>query len=134
MGKYGWKVVQCVYTTSSFEILFHPGMIGCGRLSVAAAAELSRANVQDTGAAASNAVVALASLGGGGRHLQNQERDLHRWVGGLYQLGLETYEVAMELQVLRPKSSQCLCFDLFYVLGRHDSGRMFSPFGARGPT
>ncbi|CAK9112067.1 unnamed protein product [Durusdinium trenchii] len=55
-------------------------MIGSGRISVATAADISRANTADTGDAAPAAIQALASLGAGGTQLQNQERDLHRWV------------------------------------------------------
>lgn len=77
-------------------------MVGSGRVSVATAAELSRANFADSGGTTPVAVQALASLGplgAGGDHPQNQERDLHRWVKGLHSLDLETYDVEMELQV-----------------------------------
>ena len=75
------------------------GMVGTGRVSIAAASELSRAMVADVGHAAPLAVRGLASLGCGGVHSQNEERDLHRWVRGLFKLRLETYDVLMKLQV-----------------------------------
>lgn len=77
------------------------GMIGSGRVSVAAAAELSRATLVDLNGKAPQAVQALASLGCGGSHGQNQERDLHRWAHNLYDLDLDTYDVPMQLQVSR---------------------------------
>ena len=71
---------------------------------MATAADISRANTADTGDAAPAAIQALASLGAGGTQLQNQERDLHRWVRSLYDLQLETYDAPMTLQALRLKS------------------------------
>lgn len=86
------------------------GMVGTGRVSIAAASELSRAVVEDVGDAAPLAVKGLASLGCGGLHSQNEERDLHRWVKGLYQLELETYDVLMKLQVSCPHHSRSCGF------------------------
>lgn len=85
-------------------------MIGNGRVSVAAAADLSRAHTADHGGNAPPAVLALATLGAGGAHRQNEERDLHRWVKDLYHLGMETYDVKMQLQVSRTKGSQEVFF------------------------
>ncbi|CAK9022066.1 unnamed protein product [Durusdinium trenchii] len=69
------------------------GMVGSGRSSIAAVAELSRANVADMGKSVPQAVAALASLGSWGNNASNSERDMHRWVRNLYQFGLETYDV-----------------------------------------
>lgn len=74
------------------------GMVGSGRSSIAAVAELSRANVADMGKSVPQAVAALASLGSWGNNASNSERDMHRWVRNLYQFGLETYDVELELQ------------------------------------
>ena len=73
-------------------------MIGSGRSSIAAAADLARAYVKDMGDVAPTAVKALASLGSWGTHSQNQERDLHKWAHNLYGFELETFEVQMSLQ------------------------------------
>lgn len=73
---------------------------------MATAAELSRANVTDCGESTCLAVRALASLGANGQQPQNQERDLHRWVKGLYNLELSTYDVVMRLQVFGINSVQ----------------------------
>ena len=75
------------------------GMIGSGRSSIAAVADLSRAYLQDSGGSTPQAVQAFASLGGWGSHEQNQERDLHKWVNGLHGLNLETFDVQFECQV-----------------------------------
>ena len=61
-------------------------MIGCGRAGVAEICDISRANVHG-----------LSSLGGHGKHQQNQERDLHRWVKGLHSMTLEPFQVPMLL-------------------------------------
>jgi hypothetical protein len=74
------------------------GMIGSGRASVAAAADLSRAFVEDMGDSAPSSVYALASLGSFGAHTQNQERDLHKWVRHLYNINLSTFDVQCDMQ------------------------------------
>ena len=74
------------------------GMVGNGRASVAAVAELSRAYVEDSGAGVPDAVRAIASLGNWGSQTQNQERDLHRWVRNLYNLDIQTYEAKILCQ------------------------------------
>lgn len=61
-------------------------MVGSGRASVAEICGMSRANVED--GLRSKSVCALKSLGGSGKHEQNQERDLHRWVKGLRVISL----------------------------------------------
>ena len=74
------------------------GMVGNGRASVAAVAELSRAYVEDSGDSVPDAVRAIASLGNWGSQTQNQERDLHRWVRNLYNLDIQTYEAKILCQ------------------------------------
>lgn len=76
---------------------FLPGMVGCGRSSVAEVCDISRANVAD--GMHSKAIYGLNSLGGNGVHEQTQERDLHRWVKGLHGMNLEPLEVTMNLNV-----------------------------------
>ena len=73
-------------------------MVGSGRATVAAVADLSRAYVRDMGEMAPKAVCGMASLGGWGSHPQNQERDLHRWVGKIHGLTVETFEVKIPCQ------------------------------------
>ena len=84
---------------SLYSFLFFQGMIGTGRTSIAAAADLSRACVTDMGDAAPEAIHALASLGNWGSQCQNQERDLHTWVNKLYNMKLTPFEVHLSLQV-----------------------------------
>ncbi|CAJ1396188.1 unnamed protein product [Effrenium voratum] len=75
-------------------------MIGAGKASVSGTAELSRATLMDFhGQYPPDALQAFASLGNNGQCPQNQERDLHRWLGELFGLKLRTYEVPMQLQV-----------------------------------
>ena len=75
-------------------------MVGSGRASIAAVADLSRAYVQDSGSSAPDAVKAIASIGNWGVHSQNQERDLHRWTRNLYNMDLQTYEAKIQCQAL----------------------------------
>lgn len=76
------------------------GMVGSGRASVSAVADLSRAMVNDVGGAAPQAVQAFASLGSWGANQHNQERDLHRWVHQLYGLAVETFEATIQCQAI----------------------------------
>lgn len=73
-------------------------MVGSGKASLASIAEISRANVADMGSMVPEPVRALASLGSWGSHTQNQERDLHKWLKGLHQLNLQTYDVDIQLE------------------------------------
>lgn len=73
-------------------------MVGSGKASIASIAEISRANVADMGSMVPEPVRALASLGSWGSHTQNQERDLHKWLKGLHQLNLQTYDVDIQLE------------------------------------
>lgn len=91
----------CKFAGPIHSILFIwsliPGMVGSGRASVAEICDMSRANVED--GLRSKTVYGLKSLGGSGKHEQNQERDLHRWVKGLHGMTLEPYGVTMDLNV-----------------------------------
>ena len=87
-------------------------MVGSGRASVSAVADLSRAMVSDVGSAAPQAVQEFASLGSWGAHQHNQERDLHRWVHQLYGLAIETFEATIQCQATcvgtkKPVTSSC---------------------------
>ena len=72
-------------------------MIGSGRASIAEICEISRANVADGSKA--EAIHSLKSLGSGGRHQSNQERDLHRWLEGLHSMRLKPFTVELLLNV-----------------------------------
>ena len=73
-------------------------LIGRGQLSVAGACDLARSVVEDHELPA-GAIKTFASLGAGGKHPQNSERDLHRWLRGLYGLVLEPYIIHVPLQI-----------------------------------
>ena len=75
-------------------------MVGSGRASISAVADLSRACLSDMGAAVPEAVKAFASLGAWGTHSQNQERDLSRWVHQLYGFTIQTYGAKIDCQAL----------------------------------
>lgn len=62
------------------------------------AADLSRACVLDMGHCVPASVQGIASLGSWGRHSQNQERDLHRWIHNVYHLQLEPFDIQIPLQ------------------------------------
>ena len=73
------------------------GMLGTGRAHVSEICELARSNVQD--GLPSESLVAFSSLGANGAYTSNQERDLHRWLRGLFGMELTTYKVPMKLTV-----------------------------------
>ena len=77
------------------------------------AADLSRACVLDMGDCVPASVQGIASLGSWGRHSQNQERDLHRWIHNVYQLQLEPFDVQVPLQAWFS-----LLFPKCYMLGK----------------
>ena len=66
-----------------------------GGVHVADLCDLSRADVKDQGAGLQ--AQALASLGSYGKWANNQERDLHRLVRGLYNLKVEPYKLKLRL-------------------------------------
>ena len=72
-------------------------MLGCGRANVSEICDLARANIKD--GLPSAALEAFSSLGTGGRHAANQERDLHKWLHSLWGVKLTVYKVTMNLIV-----------------------------------
>ena len=73
-------------------------MIGSGKANVAHAQSLAAAMVRD--GIPQEAMTAFASLGSFGAHASNAERDLHRWLRGVYGVSLEPYfiEIMLETQ------------------------------------
>ena len=71
-------------------------MIGTGKTNVAHAQGLAAAMVRD--GIPQEAVTAFASLGSFGAHGSNAERDLHRWLRGLYGVTLEPYFINVMLE------------------------------------
>lgn len=71
-------------------------MLGSGRAHVAEICDLARSNLQD------GLPSELASLGANGAHSSNQERDLHRWLVGIFGMKLTTYNVPIKLTVPAP--------------------------------
>lgn len=82
--------------SSTVECLLH--QIGRGKNSISNAVEVARCAVKD--GATSEAVVCMASLGSGGKHDHNLERDLHNWLKCAYNLELEPYFIKLDLLVL----------------------------------
>ena len=72
-------------------------MIGEGRSNIAEVCDMARANVAD--GLPSQALKAFASLGTGGHHCSNQERDMHRWLHSLFGFQLTTFKVKIDLNV-----------------------------------
>jgi len=73
-------------------------LIGRGKVSVAAACELSQAICIDH-PLPHGAIKAFGSLGTNGHHPQNAERDLHRWLKSLFGLKLQPYTLRLGLQI-----------------------------------
>ena len=71
-------------------------MIASGKTNVAHAQGLAAAMVRD--GIPQEAVTAFASLGSFGAHGSNAERDLHRWLRGLYGVTLEPYYIDVMLE------------------------------------
>ena len=71
-------------------------MIGSGKTNVAHAQSLATAMIRD--GIPQEAVAAVASLGSFGAHASNAERDLHRWLRGLYGVTLEPYFIELMLE------------------------------------
>lgn len=70
--------------------------IGRGSASVATAAAVARSAKLD--GLSLKAVEALASLGADGEWTQNQERDLHRWLRGVWNFRLGPYTIQLPLE------------------------------------
>ena len=79
-------------------------LVGRGKMSVSAACELAGEIVSDH-QIPHEAIRAFASLGANGKHPQNAERDLHRWLRALYGFKLEPYVIKMSLQVDNQKET-----------------------------
>ena len=74
-------------------------LIGRGGLNVNVATTVARSAVQDGNAG--KALLAMASCGKGGELEQNQERDLLKWLRGVWGFLLEPYCVQVPLEVTR---------------------------------
>lgn len=72
-------------------------LIGKGDISISAAVELANSVLTDHDIP-HEALAAFATLGASGNSLQNSERDLHRWLAGLYNFRLEPYTFTLNLQ------------------------------------
>lgn len=73
-------------------------LVGRGKLSVAAATDLAQSIVSDH-QMPHQAIRAFSSLGSEGRHPQNAERDLHRWLKNVYGCQLQPYTMKVGLQL-----------------------------------
>ena len=71
-------------------------MVGHGRMSVSGAVSLSTCMVSD--GIPNQAVKAFSTLGTDSKFPANAERDLHRWVKGLFGFKLRPYTVKLSLQ------------------------------------
>ena len=91
-----WCLFKQFIKHMSSQLLMQ-GMLGTGRAHVSEICELARSNVQD--GLPSESLVAFSSLGANGAYTSNQERDLHRWLRGLFGMELTTYKVPMKLTV-----------------------------------
>lgn len=83
-------------------------LVGRGKLGVASACEIAQGVMQDHELPHA-AIQAFASLGCNGKHPQNSERDLHRWMRCLYGFELQTYVLHLDLQVdsIKVRSVPC---------------------------
>ena len=72
-------------------------LIGKGDISISAAVELANSVVNDH-EIPHEALAAFATLGASGNSAQNSQRDLHRWLSGLYNFRLEPYTIMLDLQ------------------------------------
>lgn len=74
-------------------------LIGRGGLNVNVAMTVARSAVQD--GSTCKALQAMASCGKDGECEQNQERDLHNWLRGVWGFMLEPYCLQVPLEVTR---------------------------------
>jgi hypothetical protein len=91
---YKRRRLEALPTSAQAEVLL--SMVGDGRAHVAAVHAVARAHVADHGASSAPAMRALASAGATGTSPQNLERDLHRWLRDLGQLGLRCDSVVIQ--------------------------------------
>ena len=80
------------HSSSAYQLLED---IGRGDASIYAAARLARKMQKDKFSAP--AIDAIASLGANGKWDSNSERDLHRWLRGMYNVCLEPYTITLKL-------------------------------------
>ena len=73
-------------------------LVGRGKVSVASACEIAQGIVHDH-KIPHGAIKAFGSLGCDGKHPQNCERDLHRWLRSLYGFQLQPYVLHLGLQI-----------------------------------
>ena len=69
--------------------------IGNGAADVHTVGEMARACVESR--KATDGVRSIASLGASGRHPQNEERDLHRWLANVFGDAFQTEELILKL-------------------------------------
>ena len=72
-------------------------MIGRGQVSVSSAVELAQCVTVDQ-TLPHEAIRAFSTLGSDGKHPQNAERDLHRWLRSLFGFELQSYTIKLHLQ------------------------------------
>ena len=72
-------------------------MVGRGRIDIACATDIARAVLQD--GVENETVTKLASLGAFGKCQSNAERDLHCWMGNIFNLKLQPYQIQVPLKV-----------------------------------
>ena len=88
------------------------------------AAEMALASVAD--GTPVDGMATFATLGADGRHPQNAERDLHRWLRNLHGTNIEAYPVSIKLQTKAEVDPidvvvpVILPSDMLYHLHRHD--------------
>ena len=72
-------------------------MISSGKSNIRTVVSIAQGQSQDQEPPA--AVKAFASLGSFGKCNANEERDMHRWLEGLYNVSLQVYYANFDLQV-----------------------------------
>ena len=81
-------------------------LIGRGRIHVSTAAELVRDSVAD--GLQSEVLDRFAAFGCHGECPQNTERDVQKWLRGLWNFNLEPYRITLNLQAASPLSTMVL--------------------------
>jgi hypothetical protein len=104
-------------------------LVGRGHVSVSAACEIADGVTEDH-PLPHGAIKAFASLCCDGKHPQNFERDLHRWLKNVFGLDLEPYTIMMDLQIDGQKTQHCpvsvlLPHEVIHALANSDSGHIF---------
>lgn len=68
-------------------------MIGSGECHISTVVSLAQSQLQDCGGTIHPMIRGFASLGNFGASPQNEERDLHKWLGNIHDINLEVYNV-----------------------------------------